>query len=290
MIKYFIIVLIFFSGCKRAPNNTTNKSTVESSVNPLKTAKAIMEGKQIVNDKADSIHLETLLIKCLKIADLNKDNESFRGQIDSAEIDYDKRACYATYQYGTLFSGERKHLLIKRFIINGFETEMYSDIFLFADNNFKKTVADTSAGIGYYNDTIADVNNDGYKDFIIRSYSNSGCCPRDLWNGYLYNHERNKFNFIEFFNPEFNPARNEVFESDYGHPGAIKIYKYKWAGLIKKKVEEIYPPGADGINQPPKPYSFTKVVYPGEKKQIIKNAPEEYKKLKIYEYFISYQN
>ena len=142
---------------------------------------------------------------------------------------------------------------------------------------------------GYYADTLMDVNNDGYKDYIISSYGHAGCCPRNSDNAYIYNSKDGHFEFVDFFNREVGNSKNMFFETDYGQAGLISLYKYKWAGMKKVLLETIEPTHAgDSMFSFVRPYTYT-IIYPSGKKQVFKQAPDEYKKLKIFEYFISYQ-
>lgn len=153
-----------------------------------------------------------------------------------------------------------------------------------------KFISDT-ADIGYSEDTLQDINLDGYKDFIISQYSVAGCCPRDDRNAYLYNSKNGEFTFVNFFNPNFDDKKKLIYEMDYGHPGEVSIEKSEWKGLSKVKLESISPKHfQDRIDSFCKPYTYIKTIYPTEKQILIKEVPAEYKKLKNFEYFISYQD
>ncbi|MBO9563628.1 MAG: hypothetical protein J7621_12680 [Niastella sp.] len=142
----------------------------------------------------------------------------------------------------------------------------------------------------YAGDELRDVNWDGHIDYVASSYSGAGCCPRDEKVAYLYNEQTGDFYPAFFFNPEFNDAEKVVYNTNYASPGQLVIDKSRWEGLDLVLVESIYPTlVANSLDVVAKPYTFTRITYPDKKEQIIKDVPEEYKKLKIYEYFISYQ-
>jgi len=197
----------------------------------------------------------------------------------------------ATISFGHLFTNDRKHLLIKRFIneYNDYETSLYSNIYLLDKNSLKKVAADTS-GNGYGEDYFEDVNFDGYKDYVVQSYSGAGCCPRNLEMGYLYNPKNGYFKPIDFFNRETDSLNTNFFETSYGRDNYINLYKYKWEGLKKVLLEEIYvTPTKEGLMNS-HPTSYTRILYPSKKKQKIKKLPKEYARLRMAEYISPLEN
>jgi hypothetical protein len=198
---------------------------------------------------------------------------------------------YATISFGHLFDKDGKHLLIKRFInfYNDYETSLYSDIYLFDKNKFIKVAADTSDN-GYGEDYFEDVNHDGYKDYVVQSYSGAGCCPRNLEMGYVYNPQTGHFKTIDFFNRETDSLSTNFFETSYGRDNYINLYKYKWQGLKKVLLEEIYVTPTKEGTMNPHPTSYTLVIYPSEKKQKIKQLPKEFARLKMADYISQLEN
>jgi hypothetical protein len=234
-------------------------------------------------------YLNRLLNQVLQTMEQHKQDMVFNGHIDTSV--YHFKNMYATFHFGNIFSTDKKHLVVKRFIkeYDGFRGSLFADIYMLKNNGFKKVVADT-ANIGYYEDTLIDINLDGFKDFMVSQYSTAGCCPRDDKIAYLYNVTNGAFVPIGLFNSEFDNTNKLIYETDYGHPGEIIIEKSKWKGLSKVKIESICPTHfEDRIDSFVKPYTFTKTIYPSEKQLIIKEVPDEYKKLDILEYFLSYQ-
>jgi hypothetical protein len=198
---------------------------------------------------------------------------------------------YATISFGHLFSNDRQHLIIKRFIseYNDYETSLYSDIFLLDKNTFKKVAADTSDN-GYGENYFEDVNHDGYKDYLVQSYSGAGCCPRNLEMGYVYNPQSGHFKAIDFFNRETDSLSKDFFETSYGRDNYINLYRYKWQGLKKVLLEEIYVTPTKEGTMNPHPKSYTRVLYPSEKKQRIKKLPKEYTRLQMAEFISPLEN
>jgi len=202
-------------------------------------------------ETADSLLLDSLLKTVIETARLNKNKPSFQGQTDSG------RNAYSTWQAGNLFSSNRKHLLVKRFIVaTGMGPDLYTDIYTWTNDKFSKVISDT-ANVGYAEDTLLDVNGDGFKDYMVSSYSGTGCCPRDSRVAYLYDDRSGDFRTVGFFNPEFIFSEKIVYESGYGHPGEISIERYKWKGFEKVKTASVSPTLLNRPGQLVKPYTFT---------------------------------
>jgi hypothetical protein len=294
--KIFLIILFVYlsSGC----NQTATKEQYSPGDSITKNADTVLQKKAIDNEweeKGNRLrdtnyqYLNRILDEIVIIAGQHKGEIFYNGFIDTSV--YHFKNLHAIFQFGHIFSAGRKHLLARRFIneYGGYQASLFSDIYILKGNRFEKIISDT-ADIGYYEDTLKDINLDGFKDFVISQYSSAGCCPRDDRIAYLYNNNNGKFETISFFNPEFDNKNKLIYEMDYGHPGEVSIEKNKWKGLSKVKVESISPTHfKNRIDSFPRPYTYTKTIYPGEKIIVIKEAPEEYRKLKNFEYFIQYQ-
>ena len=293
---YAIIFLAFLALCCKhaAPQkNYLKTDTITKKADTIFKSKFLDEDWEEKGNRLRDTnyqYLNRILDKVLLTAEQHIGNNLFKGTVDTNI--YHFKNMFATFQYGNIFSSDRKHLLVKRFIneYGGYEISLFTDIYILANNRFKKLVADT-ADIGYTEDTLMDINLDGFKDFMVSQYSGAGCCPRDDKTAFLYNSKTGDFETVGFFNPEFDNKNRLIYEMDYGSPGLVSIDKSKWSGLSKVKIESIAPTHfQDMIDSFVKPYCFTKTIYPGEKAKIIKDVPSEYKKLKNYEYFIQYQN
>ncbi|MDF2190083.1 hypothetical protein [Paraflavitalea sp. CAU 1676] len=236
----------------------------------------------------DSLQIDSLTPVMLAAVSNTLNKDSAHGLIKGSP-DKSGQGIYATWDYGTLFSADKKHLLVRW--RRGDYPEgylVYSDIYLSKNDRLSKLVMDT-AFLETTGDTLQDVNGDGYKDYVVSSYSGVGCCPRDAQVGYLYDNATGDFKVESFFNPTYIPSQRLVYESNYGQTGLFAFYKSKWVGLEKVLVESIHPtPGKTPI-EPAFPYTFMLFRYPGERTSIIKAVPEEYKRLGLYEYFILYQ-
>ena len=296
MKRYLSILTIFFSlSCKNSTNKEdhlpidTLKINTDTSLNQNVSVEDWKEKGKKLRD-TNYQYLKQLLDKILINVELHKDDNFYSGNIETSVFHF--KNMNAAFQFGNIFSADRKHLLVKRFInqYDGLETSLFSDIYIFKDNKFKKIISDT-AEIGYSEDTLQDINLDGYKDYMISQYSGAGCCPRDSRIAYLYNAKNGNFETVGFFNLEFDNKNKLIYEMDYGSPGLVSLEKSKWNGLSKIKIESISPTHFQNrIDSFEKPYTYTKTLYPSEKALIIKEVPKEYKKLQHFEYFTGYQN
>jgi hypothetical protein len=139
-------------------------------------------------------------------------------------------------------------------------------------------------------DYFEDLNHDGYKDYLVQSYSGAGCCPRNLEMGYVYNPRNGYFKAIDFFNRETDSLSTDFFETSYGLDNYIILYKYKWQGLKKVLIEEIFvTPTKEGYMNP-HPKSYTRVFHPSENEQRIKKLPKEYARLQMAEFISRLEN
>ena len=280
-------------GCRSDPKNSDQtkefpKKDTTISVNTLIDFDSIEVRRQRLLDTNYSF-LNKLLDTSLDLAYKQGFEKPFILTLDTNVFRF--KNMYATISFGHLFSDERQHLIIKRFIseYNDYQTSLYSDIFLLDKDSYRKVAADTSDN-GYDEDYFEDVNHDGYKDYIVQSYSGAGCCPRNLEMGYVYNPQNGHFKIIDFFNRETDSLSTNFFETSYGLGNFINLYKYKWQGLKKVLLEEIYvTPTKEGAMNP-HPKSYTRVLYPSEKKQKIKNLPREYARLEMAEYISPLEN
>ena len=279
--------------CRSNPKNSIQtkellKKDTNISVNTLIDFDSIEVRRQRLLDTNYSF-LNNLLDTSLDLAYKQGFEKPFILTLDTNVFRF--KNMYATISFGHLFSDERQHLIIKRFIseYNDYQTSLYSDIFLLDKDSYRKVAADTSDN-GYDEDYFEDVNHDGYKDYVVQSYSGAGCCPRNLEMGYVYAPQNGQFKIIDFFNRETDSLSTNFFETSYGLGNFITLYKYKWQGLKKVLLEEIYVTPTEEGAMNPHPKSYTRVLYPSEKKQKIKNLPKEYARLQMAEYISALEN
>lgn len=165
----------------------------------------------------------------------------------------------------------------------------YLDLYLIKDNDFKSVISREQDGMSYIKDTIRDVNGDRLKDFLVHWYPSSGCCRRNVYNVYLLQADKGSFtNDHEFINPTFSPKERIIRGVNYGHPGEVGIYKYKWNGFQVDTIEFNYPDQSDTINRH---YLRTqKELYSSKniQKTKLKSVPKEYHKIESYDWFNDY--
>jgi len=78
----------------------------------------------------------------------------------------------------------------------------------------------------YINDTIRDINGDGFNDFVVNWYGSNGCCLKAFSNVYLLRPDKKIFsNNLEFINPTFSPTEKIIRGVCYGYPGETEMYK-----------------------------------------------------------------
>jgi hypothetical protein len=189
--------------------------------------------------KEDSLSMEDSLYKiktlavALSYAEKNKDKDSFTYNSQKLLFDSSK----LSMEYGRLFGGKFKHLIVRLPPMVLDTSYLYSDllseavvvsVYVLKDNSFKLIFKETSSRQEYIGDTIEDLNGDGDKDFIYQTYGTNGCCPRE--NDYigLYKSDSGTFKEFELFDPVYIPKARIAYTMTYGHPEEIAIYKCKW--------------------------------------------------------------
>jgi hypothetical protein len=179
----------------------------------------------------------------------------------------------AQLAFGYLFSASNKHLLVKRLSPSG----VVCTIFLLQKNKFKLVAQRTQDGQTFMDDTLKDVNGDGYKDYLIHWYPSSGCCTRDVYNVFLYLPATGTFTSdYEFINPTFFAKEKIIRGVNYGYFSGL--YKYKWNGLKVDTLEFVYHDTAVATK-----YYITKQsdynIPPKVKYKVLNALPKEYEKI-----------
>ena len=146
---------------------------------------------------------------------------------------------------GRLFSSEHCHLFVQisdRGPNSSYE--VVSGIFELDDwrPSSEPVLVERTGGMDYIADTLRDANGDGLRDYIVRSYSSTGCCRRDAHWVYLFDSASGGFaEPFRLMNPTYYPAERVVRGVEYGHPGWVPLYKARFTGLGEpQEVECIY--------------------------------------------------
>lgn len=280
--KPFIFLLaVLLLGCQQSKNKTAALKK-PGRVTDIKTPQIdSIRAKQNEEYNTDSVAQEKVIKNILQYATWHKHEPYFKKKLTL----FDDTSLSAQLTFGHLFSADKKHLLVinKSNYIN-----IYINVFVFEHNRFRSVLSLQDGTLNYIGISVRDVNGDSFKDLLHNWEPYAGCCAKDIYNVYLYLPKKGTFsNCFKFLNPTFFPAEKLIRGVDYGHPGEVPLYKYKWRGLHVDTLEYIYP--ADTIKE-----RFYRVHhyrdYDDPKKRIILNSvPKEYLRTTGYSWFIEYE-
>ncbi|MDO4880693.1 MAG: hypothetical protein Q3983_05385 [Capnocytophaga sp.] len=269
----FLVACNFFS-CK--DNSGNNVYINESQLDTIKKT-------YYLNRKTiDSLWLEN--IKENALADIS-------CRFEGKELDYifyprENSLHFSYIKVGNFFDNQNFYAIIYTKAIGIIVVDLYK---LTKNNSFEQKISSESfSELVQPMDTIFDANGDGEKDFLINFYPASGCCMRDVYIVYLSpNKKEGKItNSLEFMNPTFFPEEQVIRGVDYGHPGEVGLYTYRWKGEEVDTLEYIYP------DYTTRGKTFIKTgkscYYPTKEEGIpLKKLPEEYKKINgLYWFFL----
>lgn len=278
-------ILATLFSCRQAENQHGKIPTKSDNVQKGKTEKQITKEemqKQIEEqNKIDSLRLNSALEDALSIAQTAFKADSFTKKYEFN--DHQGEVINIEIVIGRLFNDYKKYFLLRR----STSGTTYLNLYNISHNKKEKLIEREQGGMTYICDTIFDANGDGYKDFIVRWYPAAGCCLRNVYNVYL--NQPNKENFTkdyEFINPTFSAKEKIIRGVEYGHPGEVGLYKYKWNRLQVDTIEFIYP-NASVKGQ----FIKTKkgAYKPTEKEGVVlKAVPREYHNIESYEWFTDF--
>lgn len=275
----FILSILFLS-CNKpdarpaATNGVKSSSGIDTTL-PKPEPERTKELNE--SDQQDSLRLASMMKYLLMMAGKHKNDVKFDKRIDFSNLQ-----CVASgsLTYGHLFEKGRKHLIVRR---NFCSSTTFLDVFILEKAKFRLVCSQVLDGMSYINDTIQDVNGDHLKDFLVHSYSSSGCCRRNVYDVYLY--QPGKGNFTkkyEFMNPTFSPSEKTIRGIGYGQPGDVELYKYKWNKLKVDTVEFIFP---DSTKKNYHVYRHSDDVENYKTGRFITVIPKEYRKVESYDWF-----
>jgi hypothetical protein len=274
----FIAVLLF--GCQQ-PNNKTIAIKAQTHPDSIKIERIdSIRQKQKEEEIADSIAQKRTIDTILKYALQHKDQSSYVKKLTL----FGDTALSAELTFGHPFSDNKKHLLV---INKSNYVDTHINVFILENGKFCSVLNLTECSLNYLGFLVKDVNGDHFKDFLYNWYPSSGCCRRNIYDVYLYQNNNGSFTSkYKFINPTFSPAEKVIRGVNYGHPGEVPLYKYKWNGLTIDTIEYIYP--ADTLKK--KFYlvhRYNDYRHP-KKGKILSVVPSEYRNIMGYDWFMDY--
>jgi hypothetical protein len=143
-------------------------------------------------------------------------------------------------QTGFLFDKKQLNYLIQ-FHRN---TTVFTRIFEKLNDKFIPILSINDWDMEFVKDTLFDVNNDGFSDFVIETYGTSGCCLKRTDFVWIYDAKNHRFNMAyDFLNPEYFPKIKTMISLSYGHPNEVHYCQMKWRANKLDTVEFIYKNG-----------------------------------------------
>jgi hypothetical protein len=278
---FFLLMIVVLFGCHQPEKKVIVKKTP---VPTFKTSDSLsrIQKKYREESIADSLHLDSMLSAALLYAYKNKARPNFKKNLPWWS-DYDANAAILL-NYGHLFSSYKKHLIITRHL---WASVTCIDVFEYENSKFVKINSQYKEGWDFVRYQIKDVNGDGQKDFLTHWYPTSGCCRRNVYDVFLYLKKRQAFTGqYEFINPTYSPAKKIIRGVNYGHPGEVPLYKYKWNGLNIDTIEYIYP--ADTLKKKFYLVHRHSEQNDSQKRKTLATVPKEYLKIDGYDWFIDY--
>jgi len=261
---------------KTAPNDSLLK-TPAISEEQEKSSKEFEK-----QDNKYRIRQSVILDHALTYANNNKNGNAFQYEFKMTPED-GSGIVTTKMIFGHLFSQNKKHLLIRRIS----STQTFCSIYLLNNEVFKKVCEQEQIGSMHDEDSIRDVNGDQYKDFLVHWYPYSDCCRRHIVNVYLYKPNTGSFSRkYEFINPTFSPEEKIVRGLEFGKPGTIGLYKYKWNELTVDTLEFVYP---DPYNHGKFIKTKTQTKNPtADDGTVLNELPKEYKRIESIDWFLKY--
>lgn len=280
------VILTLILGCGQTSNQDKVSYVQTDSNKSINTQKQLTKEekqKQIDEEnRIDSLRLDIALNDAFKIAQKEFKADNFTKQYE-LQPDDSSYTIHIEIEIGRLFKDQHKYFLLRRHV----PWATYLSLYKLNGDKTENLIEREQGGMTYIRDTIFDANGDGHKDFLVHWYPSSGCCRRDVYNVYLNQPNKGKFTQdYEFINPTFSANEKIIRGVEYGHPGEVGLYKYKWNGLQVDTIEFIYP----DANKKGQFIKTKKGAYrPTEKEGVVLKAiPKEYQKIESYEWFADF--
>lgn len=281
-----LTILLILIGCVQTSEQDkkmhTTRGPIQTDTTRINLPKEERQKQREEESRIDSLRLDSALRNAFKIA-----RPAFKG--DNLTKYFELQPDDSSYTIaidiviGNLFKDKHKYFLLRRRV----PWATYLDLFKISDEKAEKIIEREQGSMNYIRDTIFDANGDGFKDFLVHSYPSSGCCRRDVYHVYLNQPHKESFTQeYQFINPTFSAKEKIIRGVEYGHPGEVGLYKYKWNGLQVDTIEFIYP----NIYTRGQFIKTNKPAYRPTFKEgvVLKAVPKEYHNVESYEWFTSY--
>lgn len=290
LIPFLITILLISCGdvktAKKQPVPDKDSSTVKSDSQRLKE----IWKKNEESAKVDSIRMARVLQDALDTAWKYIKFPTFKNAFTSVPDGlYSVKIRLAMNNF---ISKDLKHLIVHMSQPMDEHVEVpgeYINIYVKQDSGFKQVLAQREWKLTYTDDTLQDVNGDGFRDLIINGYGSNGCCLKAYAEVYLYLPQTGTFSDEFFFiNPTFSPKEKVIRGVSYGHPTETSLYKYKWNGAGLDTLEYISFE-EDDIDK--KTGKFIRSIVLNNntgttKKERLNRPPSEYRNIFGYDWFI----
>lgn len=281
-----LVIMTFLLACGQTANQDKESNIQIDSIKSIDTEKQLTKEerqKQIEEEnRIDSLRLDIALKDAFKISQTEFKSENFTKQYE-LQPDDSSYTIHIEIEIGRLFKDQHKYFLLRRHV----PWATYLNLYKINGDKTENLIEREQGGMTYIRDTIFDANGDGHKDFLVHWYPSSGCCRRNVYNVYLNQPDKGNFTQdYEFINPTFSAKEKIIRGVEYGHPGEVGIYKYKWNGLQVDTIEFIYP---DANNNGQFIKTKKSAYRPTEKEGLVlKAVPKEYQKIESYEWFADF--
>lgn len=266
--------LLLLISCNRNSATTITAPLADTVATSQKNAISETKDRHDIYANADEDSLLHSEIQRLLLIDLHNANDATFSESREMSGSIIGRI-QTSIAAGKLFNKEHRFALIKQTSGNGVNIKVYKQ----AGTKYGELINYEISEMEFMNDTIMDVNNDGFNDLIIDTY---GCCGTNLKGFsevYLYKPDDSGFTqAIRLDNPVFFPAEKVVRGVSAGQPGQSSLYKMVWKGTELKPVETI-------SLHPNKKHRYI-LEREGQKPLKIKEIPAEYKTLKNLYWFL----
>ena len=276
---FFLVMIVVLFGCHQPEKKVLVKKTV-SRADSLQHIRE--ENKKLSKKKylADSLKQDSALSKILSYAYAHINSSHFKTELNL----WGDSSLFATLTFGNTFSNDKKHLIVQN-RVNLYEFN--ENVYLLENSKLVNVIKEKIPDLTFVVDSIADVNGDHQKDFLLNWYPESGCCARNVFNVYLYIPINGTFTKkYQVINPNFFPKERLIRGVGYGHPGEVPLYTYKWNGVKLDTIEYIYP--ADTLKKKFYRVKNYQDLNNPKKRQTLSSIPKEYKIIDAYDWFIDY--